>query len=77
MLALGGQFLKIRGEKGWPDRIILLPNGVVIFCEFKRSKKKPSPLQKHILSILVKLGINAIWVDNYTRFINHVVHSCR
>lgn len=77
VLALGGEFLKVKGAKGWPDRIIILPNGVVLFCEFKRHKKKPDPLQRHILNKICKLGANAFYVDNYTRFMNNVHFHCQ
>ena len=28
--------LEVQGDKGWPDRLCLLPNGITVFVEFKR-----------------------------------------
>lgn len=49
---------------GWPDAMFLLPQGRVLFIEFKRPGAKPSPLQEHRLETLRELGFNAIWADS-------------
>lgn len=56
----GGQCLKwvSPGNSGVPDRIILLPGGRVIFAELKNgSKGRLSAIQKRVISILQKLGM--------------------
>jgi len=36
------------GEKGWPDWILVLPNGKVLWVEFKKpEEEKPEPLQEY------------------------------
>jgi len=42
---LGGLCLK-HGQDGWPDRIVLLPGGLTIWCETKRTDGRLSELQK-------------------------------
>lgn len=53
------------GETGVPDRICILPGGLVIFVELKRPGRKDgrSPRQKKVFSILEKLGCH-IWLIN-------------
>lgn len=34
-----------RGERGWPDRLVLLPNEVKVLIEFKRPGEELRPLQ--------------------------------
>lgn len=53
--ALGGQCIK-HGQNGWPDRIVVLPGGYVIWCELKRPKGKHTAIQKYRKKILEKLG---------------------
>ena len=45
------------GKSGWPDRIILLPDGKVGFVELKAPGKKPRPLQAHRHNQLRQLGM--------------------
>lgn len=40
--------MNIIGRRGWPDRLFILPNGAIIWCEFKRPKKTPRDLQEYI-----------------------------
>ena len=51
---LGGIALKLNSTsmKGLPDRLILLPNGILFFAELKATGKKARPLQKFILKKL-------------------------
>lgn len=44
------------GQRGVPDRIILLHGGVVVFAELKNTGKKERALQKYIQGLLRKLG---------------------
>ena len=54
----GGKCLKLVGYIGIPDRLILLPGGIVIFVELKTKKGKLSPLQVYWSKILIGLGFN-------------------
>jgi hypothetical protein len=67
-----GLTLKIRFMRGWPDRIVLLPKGVLVFVELKRPVGgKFEPLQERIHDKLRKLGFTVyVWhtktlIDNY------------
>ncbi len=51
------------GLQGWPDRMVLLPGGVVGFLELKRPGKIPTPLQFQRLRLLSRLGFVADWTD--------------
>ena len=56
---LGGRCLKWTspGTVGLPDRIVLLPGGVIAFVEMKRPKgSKVGPLQKYWRRVLTGLG---------------------
>ena len=53
------------GWVGVPDRIIILPGGVVIFAELKRSKtSKASAMQKWWARRLKGLGFLHLWVKS-------------
>jgi hypothetical protein len=52
----GGYCIKLGGYVGIPDRMVLLPNGIVIFIELKTPIGNLSPLQKRWKQILEKLG---------------------
>lgn len=57
--ALRGKALKMMGLTGWPDRLVLLPGGVVVFVELKRPKGgKFEPMQPHVLRWLKNAGFN-------------------
>ena len=55
---LGGLCLKFvsPGNKGVPDRIIILPNGQVIFAELKNETGRLSPLQVKMQETLNKFN---------------------
>jgi hypothetical protein len=48
--------LNVLGRRGWPDRLILAPEGTVMFVEFKRVGEKPRKLQEFCHDILTTLG---------------------
>ena len=50
--------------KGLPDRICLLPGGVVFFAEIKTTNEKPSRIQKYIHAKLRKLGFSVYIIDS-------------
>lgn len=57
--SLGGVALKftVPGQRGWPDRLTILPGGRVIFVELKRSRRGiTAELQKIRLKTLTSLG---------------------
>jgi len=65
----GGKALKLGGpnDRGKPDRLVLMPGGVVLFCELKAPGKKLSKLQAHWFSLLGTLGFRCELVDSYER----------
>ena len=48
--------LTILGRKGWPDRMVLGPNKLVMFVEFKKKGKTLSGAQTSIRLIIEKYG---------------------
>ncbi len=52
------------GCAGVPDRILLLPHGVIAFVETKATKGKLRPRQKRMLAKLEKLGFEACVVNS-------------
>lgn len=63
---LGGLCLKFvsPGNKGVPDRIIILPNGQIIFAELKTEKGKLSALQVKMQETLNKLNCRALVLNS-------------
>ena len=64
---LGGEAWKLKkdGERGFPDRTLFLPGGVLTLVELKRPKVgKTSPQQKKILRRLQELGFTAKVCDD-------------
>ena len=49
---------------GVPDRVVLLPAGVIAFCEVKRLGALPRPQQVKRLLQIQRLGTTATWVDS-------------
>ena len=52
------------GDKGWPDRIAILPNGKHVWIELKREGRKPSKLQHHRIQKLIDHNVMATWFDS-------------
>lgn len=63
---LGGTAIKFtpNGWSGAPDRLVLLPGGIVKFVEFKVLAAEPRPLQKLRLVQLHGLGFEAYVIDS-------------
>lgn len=62
--SLGGLCLKLKwlGGVGFPDRVILLPGGHVIFVELKRPDGRKGPLQPWWAATLKRLGFRHEWI---------------
>ncbi len=59
------------GERGWPDRLFIFPNGGFhVWIEFKRKGKIPSKLQLYRMSNLMAQGAVAVWFDHAEAAIN-------
>ncbi|HEJ0061783.1 TPA: VRR-NUC domain-containing protein [Proteus mirabilis] len=52
------------GRKGVPDRIVLLPNGRIIFVECKAPSEKPRPDQLREHARLFALGFHVVVLDS-------------
>lgn len=59
---LGGVALKLY-QRSEPDRLVLLPHGVVLFVETKRPGKHPRPDQRHAHARLRRLGFCVLVCD--------------
>ena len=75
--AIGGKAYKFvsPGNAGVPDRLVLLPDGVVAFVELKGANKKPTALQKAQHRKLRVLGFSVFVIDSkqgVNEFINLV-----
>lgn len=59
---LGGICLK-HGQDGWPDRIVMLPGGLIVWVELKRSTGKLSDLQQYRRRQLEQVGqkVQYLW----------------
>ena len=47
-----------------PDRLFVLPNGRMFFCEFKREGQKPTPAQYREHEKLRQQMVNVFVIDN-------------
>lgn len=54
------------GVLGVPDRIVVIPGGLVCFVEVKAPGEKPRPSQRHVLRQLYRIGASVATVDNET-----------
>lgn len=61
---MGGKFFKFvsPGNDGVPDRIAVLPGGLICFVELKRDGKELRPLQEYVCRQLKELGCNVLKV---------------
>ena len=65
----GGLCLKFVSPSfdGVPDRIILMPNGIMAFAEMKATNGKMRPLQKSRKRQLEKLGFRVYCIDSFEK----------
>jgi hypothetical protein len=63
--AVGGLALKFisPGYDGMPDRLVLLPNGILAFVELKAPGKKMRPLQVRRKNQIETLGFSVYCID--------------
>lgn len=63
---MGGLAIKLNSMSmsGLPDRMVLLPIGVILFVELKRPGGKARPLQMATHRILRKLGFDVYVIDS-------------
>lgn len=52
------------GFDGMPDRLVLLPQGIIAFVEVKRHGGKPRPLQESRHGLLRRLGFEVYVLDD-------------
>lgn len=66
VISLGGLCLKwvSPGQRGVPDRIVLIPSGRIAFVEVKNDAGKPTELQTRMLEKLTDRGFIAAIVHN-------------
>ena len=64
--ARGGMALKYTSQfhRGIPDRIVLMPPGVLTFVELKSTGQKPTKLQMHAMNKLFMLGFDCKVIDS-------------
>ncbi len=66
--AHGCTLLKLQGARGWPDRLLLIPNRPPIFIEFKKVGGELSPIQRHTMEQIRAMGFQAEEVDSRVLF---------
>lgn len=76
---LGGVCWKFEtpGYTGVPDRIILLPGGVVRFVEFKQPGKRERPRQRIVQALLRGMGFTVYSTVDSVEKITAIVAECR
>lgn len=75
---IGGKAFKLTspGTTGVPDRMVLLPEGKIIFAELKAPGKKLRPLQVHRVNQIRALGFRVDVInskDDVDKFVRSVV----
>lgn len=72
--AIGGHALKFSSlsEIGFPDRIVLMPQGRIYWVELKSEKEKPRLIQKLRHEELIRLGFQVFVIDNTEKLNNFI-----
>jgi hypothetical protein len=68
--------LNVAGQRGWPDRLVLLPGGRAAFVELKRPGGAARKLQLHVHARLRALGFEVAVCDDAVRAAAFV-YACR
>lgn len=73
---LGGWALKLLCQfvTGLPDRLVLLPGGIVFFVEVKTTGKKPSAVQALVHTKLRRMGFTVHVVDSLKQ-LNEILNN--
>lgn len=73
---IGGHALKFTSgiETGYPDRIVLLPNVIVIFVELKSQGEKPRKLQTIRHDELRALGFAVVVIDSLAKVDDFIIY---
>lgn len=76
--ALGGWCLKLvcPGFTGMPDRLILIPGGVMCFAETKRPGEKERQRQQFVQARLRKMGFTVFSSVDSRRKVDDVLEWC-
>jgi hypothetical protein len=74
--SLGGWSLKLLCQfvSGLPDRLVLLPGGVILFIEVKSTGKKPTPIQLLVHKRLRRMGFTVHVVDSLKQ-LNQILNN--
>lgn len=75
----GGMALKFVSPSysGMPDRLVLLPDGMMAFVEVKAPGRKPRPLQNSRHAMLHRMGFRVYVLDavkNITAMLDEITH---
>lgn len=64
--SLGGWSLKLLCQfvTGLPDRLVLLPGGIIFFAEIKSTGKKPTTIQELVHERIRRLGFTVYVIDS-------------
>jgi len=73
---LGGWSLKLLCQfvTGLPDRLVLLPGGIIFFVEVKSTGKKPTPVQRLVHEKIRRLGFRVEVIDSLKQ-LNQILNN--
>ena len=70
--------VKVIGESGFMDRLVINASGIYYPCEIKDLDKYADPLQVSFCKRLLKVGVQPVLInseDKLDRFLYYVIHS--
>jgi len=75
--SLGGWSLKLLCQfvTGLPDRLVLLPGGIIFFAELKSTGKKPTAVQRLVHEKLRRLGFRVYVIDSLEQLRKQILNS--
>lgn len=71
----GGICLKA-GQDGWPDRIVMLPGGTIVWVELKRPKGTLKGLQIYRATQLAKVGQQVVCLYSVPEVNEFMIELC-